>query len=125
MQEFKKNLTDFLQKYEASKEFQDFLILVELYSNYTSDYYEMSEEELSADVKLIVNALRKYGSEELDKDLSKMYDNFVKEFCKEFENVKRFLEKKMLDWFAEFKLLTDMNERTEAFGKFVMLYMED
>ncbi|XP_065357442.1 uncharacterized protein LOC135951685 [Calliphora vicina] len=123
VQEFKKNLTDFLNKYQTHKEFEDLYVLVEEYSNTTSDYYEMAPEQLTADKTIIVNILRKYGSEQLDKEFKERYDRFAKDFGEEFKKVQIHLERKMLDWFDQFKGITDMNERTVAFDKFFMLYL--
>ncbi|KAM7352569.1 uncharacterized protein ACRADG_005026 [Cochliomyia hominivorax] len=123
LQDFKKNLTEFFYKYKRISELVDTMELVELYSNLTSDYYGLKEEELNKESKIIVNILRKYGSEKLENDFHTKHGEFVKEFCKEFEKVKVFLEKELLDWFEEFKEITDMNQRTEAFGNFLMFYV--
>ncbi|XP_046806003.1 uncharacterized protein LOC124419693 [Lucilia cuprina] len=123
VQEFKENITDFLNRYHKHKEFEDLFELVELYSNTTSDYYEMTREQLSPDIEMIVKTLRKYGSQKLDQDFKVMYEQFVKDFKVEFRKIEIYLDKNMLDWFQQFATIEEMNARTEAFEKFIMFYL--
>ncbi|XP_037827556.1 uncharacterized protein LOC119615619 [Lucilia sericata] len=123
LQKFKQNLTDFLNRYQKHQEFEELFELVELYSNTTSDYYEMTREQLNPDMEMIVNVLRKYGSEKLDQDFKVMYEQFVEDFKVEFRKVEMYLDKNMLDWFEQFKTIQEMNARTEAFEKFIMFYL--
>lgn len=132
MLQFKHNLTQFEEKYTLCDGIDDLFDLVELYSNTTSFYYEQDESSLDDDSKLILNLLRRYGSEDLDNEFEKFFNVFVKDFSNKFEELKGDLLKeegtvgqKILDWFKDFKSLNDYDDKIAAFEKFFAFYDDE
>ena len=129
LRKFKQNLTDFQQQYNECSDLEELFDLVELYSNTSSFYYELDEATLDADSKLILNLLKKYGSEDLDNSFEKLFNIFVDKFEQKLESLKPDLQKEpgnvgkeIVQWFDTFKTLQDYDHKIEAFEKYFKFY---
>lgn len=127
--EFKTNLTKFEEKYSLCDGIDDLFDLAEVYSNTTSFYYELPESEVQGDTKLLLDLLKKYGSEDLDNEFEKHFNVFVTNFDKKLEDLKEQLKQEhskesneVLKWFEEFKKLNTYDDKIEAFEKFFSFY---
>lgn len=127
--EFKSNLTNYEEKYSLCDGIDDLFNLAEVYSNTTSFYYELPESEIRGDTKILLDLLKKYGSEDLDNEFEKHFDVFVTNFDTKFENLKEELKKEhskespeVLKWFEDFKKLNTYDDKIEAFEKFFKFY---
>ncbi|KAM7351634.1 uncharacterized protein ACRADG_004406 [Cochliomyia hominivorax] len=127
--EFKTNLTKFEEKYSDCDGIDDLFDLAELYSNTTSYYYELKPEEIKGDTKLILDLLRKYGSEDMDNEFEREFNVFVNNFHGKFSELKEDLKKeespeasKVLEWHKQFKTLKTYDDKIEGFEEFFKIY---
>lgn len=119
--EFKKNLTMFVKKYESVKNPTVMWDVLDIYSNTTDYYLEISEEKVTPESKLIVDTLNKYNTKNVVMEFARQFIVFMDNFTKMFEENKMYLEKPMLDWYEKYKAITDVEEKIDAFADFIDL----
>ncbi|XP_037826690.1 uncharacterized protein LOC119614644 [Lucilia sericata] len=133
VEEFQKKIEQFLEKYSACSDMQELFKLVEYYSTFSSHYYEMEEKKnLSANAKVILDVLKKYGSQEMDDEFAKSFNEFVSNFSKKFDELEEDLKgekgtvgDKIVQWWNRVKNLKTYDEKMEAFAEYVKLYEEN
>ncbi|XP_073822601.1 uncharacterized protein [Musca autumnalis] len=130
IKEFRKNITDFLQQYEKYEELDELFNLVDLYSNTTSQYFEMDTAKATVDMLSIESKLKKYGSDDLDREFEKQFLLFVDRFYAEMQGYKEKLSQDemkkeaapMFEWLEEFKPIQNIEEKILSFEKFFRFY---
>lgn len=78
--EFKKNITEFVDKYKSNKATKDEDLLteiIEMYDDNVTFHLETEKEELTDDTELIVNLLKKYKAEELNEEFEKIMATYI------------------------------------------------
>ncbi|KAI8121021.1 hypothetical protein FF38_12685 [Lucilia cuprina] len=131
VEEFLKKLQQFIEKYSTCNDMQELFKLVEFYSTFTSDYYEMEEEKtLSSDAQIILDVLKKYGSQDMDDEFEKSFNEFVTNFSKKFNELENHLKSekgtdKIVQWWYRAKNLKTYDEKMEAFAEFVKFYEDN
>ncbi|KAM7351558.1 uncharacterized protein ACRADG_004353 [Cochliomyia hominivorax] len=119
--EFKKNMTTFLEAYEATNDLEKIFEVLETFSNATDHYLELPKEKETPESMFIVEVLNKYKVKEMEQKLLKDFDEFVVQFKTLFEAAKKEMNKPMLDWYDKFIKLDDFEKKFEAFGDFAEL----
>lgn len=129
IKEFLKNITEFMERYEKYEEIDELFNLVDLYSNTTSHYFELDAALASPDVLNIERKLKKYGSDDLDREFEKEFLRFVDRFYEQMDEYKGKLseeelkkEMAMLQWLEEFKPIENTEEKIISFEKFFRFY---
>lgn len=129
--EFRKNLTDFLVRYNKYQELEELFNLVDLYSNTTSHYFDHTKELATPDMLIIEGKLKEYGSDDLDKGFEKQFMLFVDSFYEKFDEYKSKIneaelqkEKAMMEWLDQFKPIQNVEEKILSFEKFFRFYEE-
>ncbi|XP_023303902.2 uncharacterized protein LOC111685852 [Lucilia cuprina] len=131
VEEFLKKIQQFLEKYSTCNDMQELFKLVEFYSTFTSDYYEMEEEKtLSSDAQIILDVLKKYGSQDMDDEFEKSFNEFVTNFSKKFNELENHLKSekgtdKIVQWWYRAKNLKTYDEKMDAFAEFVKFYEDN
>ncbi|XP_023303901.2 uncharacterized protein LOC111685851 [Lucilia cuprina] len=131
VQKFKHEIEEFQKKYNSCADMNELFDIVDIYSNTTSEYYEMEANgTLSADGKLIQNVLKKYSPKDMDEEFEEKFLNtFAVNFSRKIEELKGKLEaeeggmgEKILQWWAKVKTLNTVEEKMNAFKEYMKLY---
>lgn len=130
VEEFKKKISEFQEKFSSCQNFENLINLVVLYSTVSSDYYEAEEQKtLSDNSKVILEVLKKYKSEEMDDEFANKFNSFVNKFSEKINETKEQLKEeqekvanKILQWWEEAKDLQTYEEKMDAFAEYVKLY---
>ncbi|XP_075149155.1 uncharacterized protein LOC142223177 [Haematobia irritans] len=131
LDEFRKNISDFLDQYKKYEGIEELFNLVDLYSNTTTPYFGTPNDNASADMLKIQKKLKSYGSADLDEEFEDRFMKFSNQFCEKFEEFKSKLnaeelqkEKKMFEWMNEFKPIQNAQEKILSFETFFRFFEE-
>ncbi|XP_065357062.1 uncharacterized protein LOC135951352 [Calliphora vicina] len=117
--EFKKNLTMFVEKYEANKKPLQWWDIIEIYTDTTDKYSHIPEEKVTPESTFIVEILKKYNSDKMALEIAPKFKIFIDDFEKMFEENKAELDKDMLEWYEKYSHFTDMEQKIDAFSGFI------
>ncbi|XP_065358310.1 uncharacterized protein LOC135952350 [Calliphora vicina] len=122
IQEFKNKLNMVLHVYDASaSKMKSFYQTMDSFANVCEYYYQLPEDKLTADTKLIVGLLDKYNCKNVAIKLADHLDTFFVMFNKMFEDNKFDLEQPILEWYEKFVKLTDLHQKMQSIIVFIDL----
>lgn len=123
---FKEEIQEFEKKYSSCANMEELFDVVDIYSNATSDYYEMHKNgTLNGDAKIIYDVLIKYSPTDLDAEFEeKFLNNFVKKFGEKVNELREKLKeeedgKNILEWWENTKSLKTSEEQFVAFREYI------
>ncbi|XP_065357266.1 uncharacterized protein LOC135951529 [Calliphora vicina] len=119
--EFKKNLTMFVEKYEANKKPLLLWDIMDIYIVTIDKYSDIPEEKLTTESKFISEIVDKYNSDLTALEFAIDVVLFMRNFELMFEEHKADLDKPMLDWYENYCNLDDFEEKIDAINGFIAM----
>ncbi|XP_037826156.1 uncharacterized protein LOC119614126 [Lucilia sericata] len=113
--EFKQNLTNYIEYYEARHGYKD---ICDIFNNTNWFYREILNQELTKESIFMKELLDKYNYNELEMEFLEDFEDFVNDLKKQFEENKMELEKPMRRWYEKFLGLNEFDEKFKALKKF-------
>ncbi|XP_037826158.1 uncharacterized protein LOC119614128 [Lucilia sericata] len=115
IEEFKHNLTQFLDYIEANNNVPNKLVAIDMFTNTTDFYYEIPEQKLTSETKYILEILNKYRYKDIEVEMEKKFSTFEKYFKKMFEEFKSEWDERALEWYEKYQNIQDFKEKFNAF----------
>lgn len=120
--EFKKKLNNFVESFEAGKDLDKLMEVLDIFGKTIDYYYELPKEKETPESKFILEILKKHNAKDMDEEFIKDFDKFLEEFKVLFVEAKKDLDKPLLEWYEKFVVIEDPEKKIESFETFMEFF---
>lgn len=117
---FKTKLIEFFNKYNPLMRFEA-VEAMEAFANITEYYFEQTEDEMTNEMKFIVNLLNKYDCQELTMKCTTHWRIFVENLTEMLEEFKDDLDQPILQWYEKFKKAKNLRDKISYIMDYLLL----